>query len=131
MIPRRQTIIFVDKSPFGHDLAALLHAESELETLGWETDLDQAIVRIQKVQPPAVIVVAESADSDSGPVAARIQADCPRIPIAVINLETRSVRIYGGEEQIVEDLRTLVSAIEGIGASNEDTCSRAEPTPLA
>ena len=131
MIPKRQTIIFVDKSPFGHDLAALLHAKSELETLGWETELDQAIVRIRKVQPPAIIVVAESADSDSGPVVARIEAECPRIPIAAINLETRAVSIYGGEDQLVEEVRTLISAIEGIGASEQDTCSCAGSKPIA
>lgn len=130
MIPTRQTIIFVDKSPFGHDLAGLLHAGSKMEALGWETDLDQAIVRIRKLQPPAVIVVAESADSDAGPIAACIQAECPRIPIAAINLETRAVRIYGGEEQLVEELRTLISAIESIGASEQDTCSCAGSTPI-
>ena len=109
--------VFSERVPFSHDLASLLHPEAELDALGWETDLDQAIRPIQTIQPHAVIVAGRDTATDCEPAVARIQTEWPDIQIAEINLETRVVRIYGGEDQLVQDLRALLSAVEGPGAA--------------
>lgn len=104
--------MFSEQAPFGRDLAGLLHPEAELDALGWETDLDRAIQRINEIHPPAVIVVGEEAETDCGPAVTRIQTECPGIQIAEVNLETRVVRIHGGEDQIVQELSDLLAAVE-------------------
>ena len=109
--------MFSDQVPCGRDLAGVLHPEAELNALGWETDLDRAIQRIRELHPPAVIVAGQDATTDCGPAVSRIQTECPGIQIAEINLETRVVRIYGGEDLIVQELRDLLSAVDSRGAT--------------
>ena len=116
----RQVFAFSEQSPFGRDLAGLLHPEAGLDALGWETNLDQAIRRIQKIQPPAVIAAAQDAATDCGLAVARIQTECPGIQIAEVNLDARLVRIHGGEDQIVQELRDLLSAVERRSAARRD-----------
>jgi hypothetical protein len=116
----RQVFVFSEQVPFGRDLAGLLDPEAELEVLGWETDLEKAIRRIIKIRPSAVIVAGQGAASDCGPAVTRLQTECPGIQIAEINLETGVVRIYGGEDQIVQELRDLLSAVERRRAAGRD-----------
>jgi hypothetical protein len=108
----RQVFVFSERMPCGHDLASLLHPEGELDALGWETDLDHAIRRIKELQPPAVIVVGRDAAIDCRPAVTRIQTECPGIQIAEVNLETRVVRIYGGEDLMLQELRELLLAVD-------------------
>lgn len=112
--------MFSEQSPFGRDLAGLLDPEAELDALGWETDLEEAIRRISEINPSAVIVARQDAASDSGPAVTRIQTECPGIQIAEINLETGVVRIHGGEDQIVQELRDLLSAVRRRSAAERD-----------
>ena len=125
----RQVFVFSEQMPFGHDLAGLLHPEAVLDTLGWETDLDEAIRRIQTIHPPAVIVAGQDQDTDCGPAVARIRAECPGIQIAEVNLETRVVRIYGGEEQIVRELRDVLWTVKSRRVAEGTQDPRAEPAP--
>lgn len=111
--------MFSERAPFGQELAELLNPEAELDVLGWETDLDQAIRRIRQIQPASVIVAGEGASIDWGPAVRRIQTECPGIQIAEINLETRIVHIYGVEDQFVEELRDLLSTVEGRGVAEK------------
>lgn len=108
----RQVFVFSERAPCGPDLAGLLHPEGQLDALGWETDLDRAIRRIKEIQPPTVIVVGQDARTDCGPAVTRIQAECPGIQIAEINLEARAERACGGGDLILQELRDLLSAVE-------------------
>ena len=112
--------MFSEQAPFGQDLAGLLHPGAELDALGWETDLEQAVRRIKEIQPHAVIVVGQDVATDCGPAVSRIQTECPDIQIAEINLETRVVCIYGKDDQIVQDLRDLLSAVGRRSAAERD-----------
>jgi hypothetical protein len=107
--------VFSEHALCGQNLAELLHPEAELEVLGWETDLDQAVRRIRQIRPASIIVVGEEATTDCGPAVRRIQSECPDIQIAEINLETRIVRLYGVEEPFVQELRDLLSTVESSG----------------
>jgi hypothetical protein len=106
----RRIFVFSEQAPTGRDLAGLLGSEGRLDAVGWETDLEQAIRRIQKIHPPAVIIADQNEAADCGPSVARILAECPGIQIAAVNLETGAMRIYG-KQQIVEELKALVSAV--------------------
>ena len=108
----RQFFIFSERKPFGRDLANLLRADTELDALGWETDLEQAIRRIQKLNPPAVIVAVLDEMANCESAVARIQTEYPDLQITEINLATGVARIHGGESRIVQELRGLLSAIE-------------------
>jgi hypothetical protein len=108
----RQIFVFSEQLPFGHDLAGLLHPEAALDTLGWESDLDEAIRRLKAIRPPAVIVAGRDRETDCRPAVARIQAECPAIQVVEVNLETRVVRIHGGEEELVQELSYLLWAVE-------------------
>lgn len=119
-IAMSQVFVFAEQVPFGRDLTDLLHPEAELDALGWETDLDEAIWRIQEIHPPAVIVAGQDADTDCGTAVSRIQAECPGVQIAEINLETRVVRIYGGEDQIVHELKDLLSVVKRLGSAGRN-----------
>jgi hypothetical protein len=57
---------------------------------------------------------------DCGPAVTRLQTECPGIQIVEVNLETGVVRIYGGEDQIVQELRDLLSAVERRSAAGRD-----------
>lgn len=116
----RQVIVFSEKAPFGGNLAGLLHAETDLAALGWETDLDQAIQRIQTIRPPAVVVASQDADMDSSLAVTRIQNECPGLQIAEVNLESRTVRVYAAEDQIVQELKELLAAVERLGDQPRD-----------
>ncbi len=111
-----QVFVFAE-TPFGRDVAGLLYPETDLEALGWETDLDQAIGRIQKIHPPAVIVAGDH--TDGGPAVARIQAECPGIQIADVNLDTQTVRLYGGEGRILQELKDLLATVERLASPRD------------
>jgi hypothetical protein len=49
---------------------------------------------------------------DCGPAVTRLQTECPGIQIVEVNLETGAVHIYGGEDQIVQELQELLSVVE-------------------
>lgn len=106
-----QVFVFSEQTPFGGDAAGLLQPGAELDALGWETDLDQAIRRIHDNHLPAVIVVAQEAATDCGPSVAQIQRECPGIQIIAVNLETRVVCIHNGGDHLVQDLAELLSAV--------------------
>lgn len=90
----------------------MLQRQAELDALGWETDLDRAIRRIHMTHPSSVIVAAQDAETDCGPALTRLQTECPGVQIVEINLETRMVRIFGGGDQILQELRDLLAAVE-------------------
>jgi len=113
----RLIFVFSEQMPFGHDLASVLHPEAMLDTVGWETDLDVAIRRLQSIRPPAVIVAGRDHDTDCGPAVARIQAECPGIQVVEVNLETRVVRIHGGEDELVQELSYLLWAVDALRAT--------------
>jgi hypothetical protein len=112
----RQVFVFSERGPCGPDLASLLHPEGELDALGWETNLDRAIRRLKEIQPPTVIVVGQDAAIDCRPAVIRIETECPGIQIAEVNLETRVVRISGGVDLILQELKDLLSAVERLSA---------------
>jgi hypothetical protein len=116
----RQVFVFSEQTPLGRDVAGLLQPETELDTLGWETDLDRAIRRIHENHPPAVIVVGQDVATDCGPSVARIQHECPGLQIAEVNLESRVVRLHIGDDCIVEELRELLKAVDLRGTPTRD-----------
>jgi len=103
--------VFSEQAPTGRDLASFLGSEGRMDAVGWDTDLDRAIRRIQRIHPPAVIIADQNEAADCAPSVARIMAECPGIQVAAVNLETGAMRIYG-KQQIVEELKALVSVVE-------------------
>jgi hypothetical protein len=123
-----QVFVFSEETPFGQDLAGLLHPQGELGALGWETDLNEAIRRIRKIHPPAVIVAGRTTDTDCGPAVTRLQAECPGLQIAEVNLENRTVRMCGGETQIVQELKELLETVERLGSQSRDKSRESQPS---
>jgi len=97
----------------------MLQPEAGLDALGWETDPEQAVRRIKEIQPSAVIIARQDGATDFGPDVARIQAECPGLQITEVDLETGVVRIYCGEEQVLQELKDLLSAVEGCGKGDK------------
>lgn len=115
----KQIFVFTENASFPCPLDGSLDAAAVLDAMAWETNLSQAIRRIRKFHPPAVIIACQNAGLDCALAAARIRAACPGIHVAEINLETGVVRIHCGEAPIVQELRLLFSAVERLGVTRK------------
>jgi len=106
-----QIFIFANRAPTGEP-TGLLGSDARLEIVGWETEAEEALQRLQDIRPDVVIVAFEGAASKCAPVLARIAQASPGVQLLEINLETSVVQIHGGETAVVQDVRELMSAIQ-------------------
>jgi len=121
-----QVFVFAEETPVSQDLAWLLHEPNKLGALGWETDLNEAIRRIHKIRPPAVVVASQDADMDSHLAVSRIQNECPEVQIAEVDLESRVVRVYG-KDQIFKELKELLAIVERLEGRSRNKSQESQP----
>lgn len=118
-VETKQIFVFAEHAPHTCPLTGSLDPAAELDAMGWETNLAQAIRRIQEFHPPAVIIACQNAALDCAPAAACIRAACPGIHVSEVNLESGVVQIHAEETPIVRDLRLLFSAVDRLGVTRK------------
>jgi DNA-binding NarL/FixJ family response regulator len=113
-----RVFIFSNRSLFTQGVDSLLEREPGLEVVGWETDPDEAIRRIRKVQPDVVILASEDATLWPSADAIRLLREGlgTKIKIIGLNLQDNTLCIYHGEQREVKEVGDLVRAIEQLPA---------------
>lgn len=109
----RQVFVFSEQVPFDQHLERRVCPQIKWEPLGWETNLDRAIWRIHMLHPPAVIVANPRTSADCVLAVDRLRTECPDIQIFEIDLETPAAHIQSGQQQVIQELRQLITALEG------------------
>lgn len=118
-VETKHIFVFTEHALYTCPLTGSLDPAAELDAMGWEINLAQAIRRIQEFHPPAVIIACQNGALDCAPAAACIRAACPGIHVSEINLESGVVRIHCGETPIVQELRLLFSAVDRLGVTRK------------
>ena len=108
----RRVFIFSNPSLFGQGLEGLLCQESELDVLGWETDLERVIRRVKEIRPGVVILAGEEARTDSATAVMRILKESRGTLVVEVDLGTRILHIYGEGHRLVREVEALMDVIQ-------------------
>jgi len=108
----KRVFIFSNPSLFGQGLEGLFWQESELDVLGWETDLEKAIRRLKEIRPGAVILAGEEARTNSTAAVMRILKESRGTLVVEVDLETRILHIYGEGHRLIREVEALMDVIQ-------------------
>jgi hypothetical protein len=93
----------------------LLNQESNLNFLGCENDIKNAIVRVEYLQPDVIIVEKDLLETDQGhPLRCMLRS---RIQLNIIELdpEDETISIYSCHQKIIKQVQDLIEVIEATG----------------
>jgi len=108
----KRVFIFSNPSLFGQGLEGLLCRESELDVLGWETDLEKAIRRVKEIRPGVVILAGEEARTDSTAAVMQILKESRGTLVVEVDLESRILHVYGEGHRLVREVEALMDVIQ-------------------
>jgi DNA-binding NarL/FixJ family response regulator len=108
----RRVFILSSHALFSHGVESLLRQEPGLEIVGWETDVDRAIERIQELRPDVVIFDNNDLEVDFRLVVMRILKEGLGTKVIGLNLGDNTICIYRGEQRVLKEVKDLVEAIE-------------------
>jgi DNA-binding NarL/FixJ family response regulator len=108
----RRVFILSSHALFSQGVESLLRQQPGLEIVGRETDVDQAIERIQELRPDVVIYDNNEPEVDFRPVVMRILREGLGTKVIGLNLHDNTICIYRGEQRVIKGLQDLVEAIK-------------------
>jgi DNA-binding NarL/FixJ family response regulator len=108
---------------FGQGVESLLRQEAGLDIVGRETDVDNAMERINELQPDVVILDCPEPGCDPTLAVMRILSEWVGIKVIGLNLQDNTMCIYRGEQRVVREVKDLVEAIEHSPLSPEPVSS--------
>jgi DNA-binding NarL/FixJ family response regulator len=107
----KRIFLVASHSIFGYGIASLLQQESSLDLVGHESDLDQALLKIEQTQPDVVVVATHHASTTVVPTVTRILCQTPNT-VFLLSLHDNQLHIYRGMQQAIRNLGDLTKAIE-------------------
>jgi DNA-binding NarL/FixJ family response regulator len=103
-----KSVFIVSQYPmFGHGLKSLLHQQAEVDIVGWETNLDNAIDQIEELQPEVILLENDHASPGVAPV---IQIS-PNSKVVSVNLQNSKLYVYQARQCLAKTVQDLVEAI--------------------
>ncbi len=96
---------------FGQGVEALLSREKGVEIVGRETDVETALLQIQRLCPDVVILDAALQAGDLASTAARVLAAQPNTKVVAMSLEGNTVTVFRKEQRTVHEIEDLLRAI--------------------
>lgn len=97
---------------FSQGVEAFLLSDPDLSVVGWETEPEEAIRRINEVRPDAILLIMEPPfDSwlDDGPIFTREDAE---VNVIALRPQEDIVRVFRGEQHVVREMTDLVEVIK-------------------
>lgn len=107
----KRVMILSKQSTFWWGVHKLLQDGGSCDVVGWETELDQALVRIHELQPD-VVLVDKIADATSGnsPIL-RILGEELGMSVIALSVEENTLSLFREERRMVDDVEDLFCAI--------------------
>src|SRR6185436_10014927 len=96
---------------FSYGLENLLQEEQEIKVVGQETDIEQGIKQIKKVQPEAVIIYSDDSRITSRLTIIEILKASPNTKVIHLSLQNNTVYVYQATQWIATSLDDLLTAI--------------------
>ena len=126
----QRIFICTNQSLFGQGVERWLGGEPGLELIGCESDPDQALARIQALQPDVVLLVTGGPTRPAPADGQTLLHAGVTAKIIELNLQNSSVCVYRGERQTVREAADLLRVIEQSLAPRPSETAGAE-TPSA
>jgi DNA-binding NarL/FixJ family response regulator len=98
---------------FSYGLENLLQEDQEIKVVGQETDIEQAIKQIKKVQPEAVIIYSDDSRITSRLTIIEILKASPNTKVIHLSLQNNTFYVYQATQWIATSLDDLLIAIKG------------------
>jgi DNA-binding NarL/FixJ family response regulator len=108
----RRVLIISSYHLFGHGVASLLDRQKNVEIVGWETDVDQAVQKVKMLHPDVVIVDSADPDCILAPCTVRLLSEEIGATIIGLYLESNAMTIIRKEERTIREVGDLVQAID-------------------
>lgn len=108
------TTVFVVSSHlmFAYGLNSLLRQETQLEVLGQESEIDQAIKQIKMLQPDVVILDSSGPAYNKNSGILHILEVSPDSKVVNVNLYSNKLAVYEVRHRMVENLSDLFDVFE-------------------
>lgn len=107
-------LIVCDRSLFGEGLQGLLRGEVGLEVVGWVSDPAEALKRVKKAPPDAVILTGAEAATGLEAELLWLVREGLTMRIVEIDLDTSTLCVYCGEQHAIREVGSLVDAVEQV-----------------
>jgi hypothetical protein len=107
----KRVIIFCNRAVDASGLNFLLAWDACLGVVGWEIEPDEAIRRIQQIQPEMIIIAHDETPLSPSPEAERLIQETSDTTIVEIGLRDRKVWIYRGEQAILRQIEDLLESV--------------------
>jgi DNA-binding NarL/FixJ family response regulator len=108
----KRVFIYSSRSLFSSGIKNLLDAEPELAVVGWETEGDEAVSRIQEMKPDVILVVTKGSPDCPMSDGQRFLRTGVKAKIVELNLEDSNVCVYSGEQFTIQEVADLARAIK-------------------
>jgi DNA-binding NarL/FixJ family response regulator len=103
-----KSIFIISQYPmFGQGLKSLLQQQADLDIVGWETDLDEAIKQIKELQPEIVLLESDRSFPGVSPI---LQAS-PDSKVINLNLHSTRLYLYQARQWTAKSLEDLMQVI--------------------
>lgn len=97
---------------FGRGLESLLGQERNIEIVGQQADVEQAIAQIKQLQPDVVILDSDDPSHSLTPVLLyRILKQHSGVKVVGLSLQNNRFYVYGAMQGVVNDVADLLKAI--------------------
>lgn len=108
----KRVLLYSPRSLFAQGIQNLLDAAPECQVIGWESDLEKAVERIQELQPDTILVVNRSASDSLVSIGQRFLKVGGNTKIIELNLEDSKGCVYIGEWFVIQNFDDLVKMVE-------------------
>lgn len=110
---RRRTFIISIHAMFGHGLKTLLQEKQNIEIVGYETNVDQALKQIKKLQPDVIILESDKVPSNNpSAVLPRLLKENLGTTVISLSLQNNELFIYMTAQWLAKSTDDLVRAIQ-------------------
>lgn len=107
----KRVFILTSRSLFGQGVESLLRRETDLDIIGYETEVHRALARIRELQPDVVIFDNHDLPNSSLLAMIKLLRTTPHVKVIGLNLKENTFHIYQAVQREVKSLADLVDAI--------------------
>ena len=107
----KRVLLYSSRSLFAHGVKTLLDSEPDCEVIGWESDVEAAVKRVQELQPDVILVVNKGASDSPLSDGQRFLRAGKTAKIIELNSEDLNGCVYVGESLLIQEIGDLVKAI--------------------
>lgn len=99
---------------FSYGLESLLSEKEEFDVVGKESTFDEALARLEMLQPNVVIFYGDTATNLIQEKILRILEFDPAIKVICLNVHNNSLVLYQAAQRVIEKVDDLIDILETI-----------------